>query len=143
VEEVEALMQMNRWALCTLGIGPDAGTGHAGSSHIAFIPPGTSPDQGMMFVPLDHATRYVAHPRCPENYYEYGMTVGPATLALAQKHLVVAMGPHKPMNVADTLLGKCDLNRGSSHHTQLFPNVHWLLDQEAAEELERRLFSQK
>lgn len=139
-ERVEDMLGKRSWAIAMLGIGPDAREGFPASSHIGFTPNGTPPTQGMMFVQLDGATYDTNRQGTPDpdHYFTHAITQGPKDIARAKKHLLVAKGDRKKMNIRNTLIEPVDLDRPSSQ-VLLYPETTIVLDQLAARELLQEL----
>ena len=137
---IESLLADKKWALALLGIGPDAKEGLESSPHIGFIPKGTPPSQGEMFVQLDDVTYETNRQGTPEpdKYFTHAITMGPKDIARARRHILVAKGNTKEQNMRDTLLNPVDLACPSSQ-VLLFPETTIILDQHAARKLLKEL----
>lgn len=139
-ERFEELLKKERWALAMLGIGPDEkrvqGRIIPASPHIGFIPPGTTPEQGAMYVHLDEGTIFANSQDAPDpyNFFTGAITQGPLDIRRASQHILVATGPYKKCNMRDALLGPPTLEKPATL-LQLFPDVTFVLDREAAENI--------
>jgi len=137
---IENLLADKKWTLALLGIGPDAKEGLESSPHIGFIPRGTPPSQGEMFVKLDEVTYETNRQGTPEpdKYFTHAITMGPKDITRARRHILVAKGDTKKQNMRDTLLEPVGLDRPSSQ-VLLFPQTTIVLDQQAARKLLKEL----
>ena len=128
----------SKWSITLLGIGPDEKTvqGRAvpASAHIGFVPPGTAPDQGAMYIRLDEGTIYANSQGAPDpnNFYRNAITQGPREIGQAYEHLLAATGTNKKQNIRKVLFTEPSLDIPASL-VNLYPQTTIVLDDEAAE----------
>ncbi|KKS95742.1 MAG: Glucosamine-6-phosphate deaminase [Candidatus Gottesmanbacteria bacterium GW2011_GWA2_43_14] len=162
----ERELQSESFALTNLGIGPDpkmadgtmipeeftekqiarlvaAGRAVEGSPHIGFVPKGTSPDSGAIYVKLDRGTIFANSQGAPDpdNMPSGAITQGPADFLRSQIRVMMASGIFKPRNVEKVLLEPPSVENPASLVT-LGESVI-LLDQAAAGRVLNRIIERQ